>query len=549
MVFTFLLIGCQSKKPSVFELPHLKKTDSLTQFIVDGKPFIMIAGELHNSSSSTPAYIQKTFNELKGMNLNTVIASIAWEQFEPEEGTFDYSLVDALIENARKQNLKLVLIWFASWKNGQSSYLPLWVKKDTRRFFRVQDSLGNEQETVSVFCEEAMKADAKAYKELFAHVKEVDYDGTVIMGQPENEVGIFLDIDHNENVLELFKNQLVPDELMSYLIQNQNHLKESVRKVWAINNYPTEGTWSEVFGVAAYAKEFFMTWHYAHYINEVTKAGKEAHNIPMFVNAWIVQDPEDLPGIYPNGGPVSRVMDIYKAAAPDIDLVCPDIYLPNFKEIVAQYHRHDNALLIPESTLNVGRAFYAFAEHDALCYSPFGIEDGSENFLFKEAYGVLNELAPLITKYQGTGKMRGILREGDETGSQITLGNHQLTIEYNTDVDESFGLIIQTKEDEFLISGMNFKVFFSSIVPNQTAYIGQIWEGEYNNAKWNPIRLLNGDESWHNEVVRVFGKKHKTGELIEIGSNSYQEDPFTYSSNNIKEITTPGTYQVQIYIR
>lgn len=531
-------------------LPYLKDAGNHTQFIVDGEPFIMISGELHNSSSSTEYYIEKTFNQLKDMNLNSVIAAVTWEQFEPEEGVFDYSLVESLVENARKHNLKLVLIWFASWKNGQSSYMPLWVKKDTKRFFRVQDANGNEQETVSVFCEEAMKADARAYGKLFEHVRKIDHDRTVIMGQPENEVGIFLDIDHNPLVLEKFNTESVPAQLIDYMVKNKPYLKESVHSVWAVNNYPISGTWNEVFGTPEYAKEFFMTWYYATYINEVTKAGKKAYNIPMFVNAWIVQKPDDLPGVYPNGGPVSKVMDIYKAAAPDIDLVCPDIYLPNFKEIIAMYHRDDNALLVPESTLNAGRAFYAFAEHDALCYSPFAIEDGYDNFLYTESYRVLNELAPLILQYQGTGKMIGVLKESDnEPDREVVFGDYRLNIKHEKNGEESFGLIIQTSNDEFLIAGMNFKVFFSSVHQDQTGYIGQVWEGDYKDGEWNPTRLLNGDESWHNEVVRVFGTKFRTEEVKEVLVNTGGDDPFTYSSSNKKEITVPGVYKVKTYMR
>lgn len=134
------------------------------QLIVNGKPFIMLAGELHNSSASTTEYLNSLWTPLKTLNLNTVLAPIAWEQFEPQEGIFDYTLINNMIDGARKNGFKLSILWFGSWKNGESSYAPTWVKEDTKRFFRVKNVEGKEIETLSPFCENAMKADAKAFK-------------------------------------------------------------------------------------------------------------------------------------------------------------------------------------------------------------------------------------------------------------------------------------------------------------------------------------------------------------------------------------------------
>ena len=115
------------------------------QLIVNGKPFIMLAGELHNSSASTTEYLNNLWTPLKTLNLNTVLAPIAWEQFEPQEGIFDYTLIDNMIDGARKNGLKLSILWFGSWKNGESSYAPTWVKEDTKRFFRIQNIGGTHQ--------------------------------------------------------------------------------------------------------------------------------------------------------------------------------------------------------------------------------------------------------------------------------------------------------------------------------------------------------------------------------------------------------------------
>ena len=552
IAFFIFLFSCQKNNNPIIEnsqssIPYLEKSGKATQLMVNDKPFIMIAGEVHNSSASTKEYMQPLFPKLRGMNLNSVFVTVAWEQFEPEEGVFDFTLVDAIIDNAQKNNLKVCLLWFASWKNGESSYAPMWVKKDTKRFLRVKTKEGNEIETLSPFCEATKEADANAFANLMSHIKEVDKDQTVILMQPQNEVGMFQDMDYNSIALDLYEKD-VPKELMDYLNYNRKNLESYVTEAWSKSNFKTNGTWIEVFGETPESKAFFTTWQYATYINFVAKKGREQYNLPMMVNAWIVQEPEDLPGVYPNGGPVSRVIDIWKAAAPDIDIQSPDIYLPNFKEIVAMYHRDDNPLLVPESKAEVGRAYYAFGEHDAICFSPFGIEDAADDFLFIKSYEVLNEVQHLIKEYQGTGKMRAVLKEGEETYKDLYMGDYKIKVMYEKLEEPSFGIIIQTSENEFIVAGMNLSIYFSSEVKGTIGYIGQVFEGGYEGEKWMTTRMLNGDETYHNSRLRVLGRTYQSEEeksTIESSSN----DPFVYSPATKQYITTPGIYKVIVYQR
>ena len=161
--------------------PTLVKKDGHTQLLVDGKPFVAIAGELHNSTSSGLAYFSQALKYAKSLNINTVIASISWEQFEPREGEFDYTLVDNIIRKAREQDLKLVLIWFASWKNGESAYVPRWVKADPKRFVWVKTRSGVDVHTISPLCKAAMQADARAFAMLMKRIKAQDTGHTVLM--------------------------------------------------------------------------------------------------------------------------------------------------------------------------------------------------------------------------------------------------------------------------------------------------------------------------------------------------------------------------------
>lgn len=546
LLFSFLILFL-TKGNTQNNIPHLKKNGKATQLIVNNEPFLMIAGEVHNSSASTIEYMEPLFPKLKAMNLNSVFVTLAWEQFEPKEGVYDYTLVDAIIENAKKSNLKVCLLWFASWKNGESSYTPMWVKKDTKRFFRVKTKEGKAIETMSPFCEATKIADAKAFTALMKHIKEVDTEQTVILMQPQNEVGMFQDIDYNQVALNLYEKN-VPVALMTYLNKNKKQLEPYVTEAWSTSNFKTAGTWKELFGDTLEAKAFFTTWQYATYIDFIAKSGREQYNLPMMVNAWIVQKTEDLPGVYPNGGPVSRVMDIWKAAAPNIDIQSPDIYLLNFKEIVAMYHRDDNPLLVPESKAEVGRAFYAFGEHDAICFSPFGIEDAANDFVFTKSYELLNEVQHLIKAYQGTGKMKAVLKEGDEKYKDIYLGKYKLKVMYEKPNEPSFGIIIQSDSDEFIVIGMNMSIYFSSEVKHTIGYIGQVYEGRYENEKWVTTRMMNGDETYHNSRLRVFGRTFETIDDI-VKATKKEGDPDAYSPATKQSIVTPGIYKVITYER
>lgn len=537
-------------------LPYLHTENNVTRLIVDGKPWLMLAGELHNSTSSAPAYLAEAMKNTASMHVNTVIASVAWEQFESNEGIFDYSLVDNILATANEHKLKVVLIWFASWKNGESSYVPLWVKKDTKRFFRIRNKSGEQLSAISPFCNEANKADARAFVELMNYIKAKDTNKSIIMIQPENEVGAFSEMDYNSQALQLYAAQ-VPDKLIQYLKKNKNNLEKELKMAWEANGFKTKGTWAELFGETNYdAQNFFMSWQYASYINEICRQGKEVNNLPMFVNAWLVQYPGEQPGKYPNGGPVSRVMDIYKAAAPAIDFCAPDIYLPNFKEVCSMYHRpsKNNPLFIPEcERSNPGKAWYALAEHDALGFGPFGIESLVSDAAYSESFGVLKEILPQIEKYQGTGKMRGILKEEKEERTALQMGDFKIDIEYQHKDKNCYGIIIQTGNDEFLVAGIGLKLKFSSLKNNYAAFIGTVQEGGFVDNKWIVRRWLNGDETWHNtflftngrnfSVTQKEGKRVITPYLAPIPVLNQSLETNLQTS----QIQAPGIYKIKMY--
>jgi hypothetical protein len=545
------------KKDAITQIPYLKTFENYSQLIVDGKPFLMLAGELHNSTSSAPEYFGQAMQKAKRMNVNTVIASVSWEQFEPQEGKFDYSQVDFILKNANEQKIKIVLIWFATWKNGESSYAPLWVKKDIKRFFRIKNKNGETMTAISPFCVEAMMADANAFAALMQYIKMKDVDHSVIMMQPENEAGAFSELDYNEIALKKYK-ETVPPKLVDHLLSYRDQLEKELKTAWQANGAKQQGTWAELFGEGNYnAQNFFMSWHYARFMNEVCKQGKNILPLPMYVNAWLVQHPTEMPGKYPNGGPVSRVMDIYKAAAPDIDFLSPDIYLPNFKEVCSMYSRPSkkNPLFIPESErTNPGRAYYAFAEHNALGFGPFGIESLLSDDAYALSFKLLKEeLLPTVVRYQGTGKMRGILKEANEDTLSVMLGSYRCFIEFIEKGKNGYGIIIQTNDEEFFVVGINLKMSFFAVSPLQKIYLGEVQEVGFDGKKWNIQRYLNGDETWHNSFLFARGRSYSIGFENRDKVMKQMLSAIPVLNQNLEsnlshqKVECPGIYKVKLY--
>jgi len=521
---------------SLEAIPYLKDVGGRQQLIVDDKPMLLISGELRNSASSSLPYARQSLDRCQELGLNSVIATISWEQFEPVEGTYDYTLVDGLIHEAEKRNLKLVLIWFATYKNGKSTYVPEWVKRDTTRFPRALSSEtepGQRKElpeiaeryegrkkykvTLSPVFEETWKADARAFAALMKRIKKVDKNNTVVMMQVENEAGLQdVAIDQQPASLKRF-NASVPQEVFTYMQVNKDTLTPDLSNAWKLNGYKTSGSWPEVFG--DFAPDAFGAWSIAYFMEQVTKAGKSEYNLPMFYNAW-VKLPTDKPGDYPTGGPIHSVLDIYRAASPSIDILAPDLYVSAFKEYCRLYRHPGNTLLIPECRLNddaVAKAYWAFTEEDAIGFAPFAIDDATLDSTLVEGYRILRQLEPMILAAQGTDRLQGFYRQvapetnvidvgawsfstgelekPDAKQVKRDFGRFRFTIKHTNRVKNmpSYGLILQLSEDEFLLTGQNVDLFWDTSEPNRKADTYSIKQGEYINGEWVLRRRINGD--------------------------------------------------------
>ena len=502
-------------------IPYLRKQGTATQLIVGGKPFFIRGGELGNSSASDFEYMKPVWEKLARMNLNTVLMPVYWELIEPEEGKFDFTLVDRNILEARRYNMKIVPLWFASWKNSMSCYAPGWVKTNQQRFPRSESRDGRGMEIMSPFADENAASDARAFRAFMRHLKEFDArENTVVMIQVENEIGMIPDSRDRSAVADKLYGEQVPPDLMNYLVRNREKLIPEFRANWAANGFQTRGTWEEVFGRGAGTDEIFMAWYFARYTNRVAEAGKAEYNLPMFVNAALIR-PNYQPGQYPSAGPLPHLLDVWRAAAPRIDFLAPDIYFPNVAEWTRKYDRSGNPLFIPEIQFNQYssvNAFYATGAHDAMGFSPFAIENGDESLtdLMRQTYDVLRQLEPVILENQGQGKMAGLLAETVEQRQpqKIFLNGYALNATYERPSNSilnnqstppaSGALVIALGADEFLVAGTGTVITFEPDSPGAPVVgILSADEGKFENGQWKAGRRLNGDQTHQGRHIRL----------------------------------------------
>ncbi|MBP5486381.1 MAG: DUF5597 domain-containing protein [Bacteroidales bacterium] len=388
-----------------------------------------------------------------------------------------------------------------------------------------------------------MEADKRAYAALMRHIKEIDSDHTVIMMQVENEMGILgVPRDYSAAAQKDWKAQ-VPTDLMNYLTSHKGKLYPELEKVWAANGYKTKGNWEDIFGKSIessedwkafphYTEELFQAYHYAKYVGEITAAGKAEYDIPMYVNNWIKQPGMGAPGQFPSGSPQPEVLDVWRAAAPAVDLIAPDIYANVFEWTLSQFALSGNPIFIPESKGDVARALYAFGEYDALGFAPFGFDGPQEGNYFGvsaeefrelgQCYGILSEMGTLIPDNYGSDRMRGLLVGTDNPAPSVEMGDYIFTLQSsvrdrraanygqgaeqmaaenaalaarNQQQAKSGALIIQTSADEFYIIGINARFSFESKDSKGGAVLHEvIEEGTFKDGVWIPGRRLNGDE-------------------------------------------------------
>ena len=481
----FLILNCLAIEYIIGQNSFLQKQGTATQLVVHGMPFLILGGELGNSSAACPQDIERIFPKLKKMGLNTVLVPVYWDLTEPVEGQFDFTLTDKALQQARENDLKIVFLWFGAWKNSMSCYAPLWFKENHKKYPRAYTQSGKPLEIASAFSEAVYEADHHAFSQWMQHIATVDKEeGTVIMIQIENEIGMLEDArDYSREANKIF-NAPVPAEFMTYLQKNKKALHPQMLKKWESQGCKKQGNWQEVFGADIYTDEIFMAWHYAKYVEGLAQTARSIYNIPLYVNA-AMNSRGRKPGEYPSAGPLAHLIDVWHCGAPSIDILAPDLYDNGFTDWVAQYKLHNNPLFIPEIRLtdnNSVRAFYIFGEHDAIGISPFSIEDGSDspNSPLVQSYAKLTELMPLLTKYQGKGLMKGLLFDSENkeriiADDDLTItARHFFTLPWDPRATngsiwpEGGGILLKLSKNEYVVAGSGIVLEFSKTSEKQT---------------------------------------------------------------------------------
>ncbi len=491
------------------DIPEIRMDRGIPTLYVQGEPFIALAGELHNSGASSLSYMDReVWPRLENLNLNTVLLPLYWECVEPEEGRYDFTLMDGLIAQARAHNLHLVFLWFGLWKNGESMYVPAWMKQDSGTYFRVRKAGGEPINTISPLCEAAVERDAAAFSAVMAHLRQVDEEqSTVLFIQVENEIGLLgTERDYGDRANTLFEGE-IPPALASGL-----HVS---------------GTWREAFGDDA--EESFMAWHFACGVERIASAGRARYPLPCYANCWLRQYPW-YPGSYPSGGPVRGMHPIWRIAAPSLFAFGPDIYVSYVAQILDEYAYEGNPLVVPEvrkDAVTASYCLYAVGQHNAICYSPFGIEElnlppeqvdkppmevmialnidpsafdiaGSAGYLSR-TYGVIREMMPLYLHYRGTPHLKAWLRKSEiDYGAFLRFDRWDLSVAYDPRISGKplpAGLVYELSENRFLILGMRSSLTFQ-VKPGETCKLDflRLEEGDLQGGEWVPGRILNGDE-------------------------------------------------------
>lgn len=487
-------------------LPLIVQKDGRYALLVDGEPYLMLGAQMNNSSA-WPAMLPKVWPTVARLGANTLEAPIYWEQFEPEPGKFDPSMLYTLLTQARAHHVHLVLLWFGTWKNGSGHYTPAFVKLDEAKYPHSENKQGRKVDSLATTSEYTLDADRTAFVELMKDLKAADPQHTVLMVQVENEAGTWGSVrDYSLAAQRLFEGQ-VPVEL-----------------VQALRKEP--GTWSQVFG--SDADESFQAYSVANYINKVAEAGKAVYPLPMYVNV-ATRDPfHATPGSYESGNATDNMIPIWKAMAKGIDVFGPDLYTPGYEvytKLLDIYHRPDNAMFVPETGNAPGYARYLFAAvgHQTIGFSPFGMDatgfsnaplgatkvDEETLAPFALVYSIFGPMDRVVAKLNFEGKVQGVSQDPEQPVQRMDFGKWKAKVSYGLGqfanapaVDkESYpdggAMVAQLGPDEFLVTGVHARVDFevADAASGLQRQFLRVEEGTYQNGVWHFVRVWNGDQT------------------------------------------------------
>jgi beta-galactosidase GanA len=496
-----LLLALPAMTAAAEEIPRYVTDNGRHTLYVDGAPYLVLAAQLHNSSVWL-AVLPKAMDEAKALNVNTVEAPVYWEQFEPEPGRYDTTSIDLLIAQARQRGLRLALLWFGTWKNGQMHYVPEWIKRDEARYPRMRDANGEPIDVLSPHAPANVEADTRAFAALMRHLRKVDGDKhTVILVQVENEPGAIGSVRDFGPLGEAAFVRPVPAEIAAKL------------------GKPV-GSWQQLFG--SDAAEAFNAYSVAAYIEQVAAAGKREYPLPIYVNTWLRYKGKRYPGLdYPSGGATVNVFELWRAATPSVDFIGTDLYTDDYNEftkVVGQYTRPDNPAWISETGFDASTAPYLFhvLGQGGVGFSVFGIDGNADTEANRAAiaahaasFGLLAPIDRLLAKASAAGRLQGITEQPGQPQRVLKFGDWQVTVSFGAPhwgeappilpgtTDHAGRLLVaQLGPDEFLVTGFAARAEFSrQAADNLHGQLLRVEQGRYVDGRWQFEKVLNGDET------------------------------------------------------
>jgi hypothetical protein len=481
-------------------MPRLIEKDGRWALMMDGEPFLMLGGQSGNSST-WPATMPRVWEIIEELGANTLEVPIYWEQVEPEQGRFDFSSLQMLLDGARERDKRLVILWFATWKNGSNHYMPEWMKRAPKKYPNITAKDGRAIDSPSPHSEATMKADARAFTEVMKYLRDADPRHTVIMVQVQNEPGAWDTVrDFSPEAERLFR-QNVPAALLNPATLTELGVAADA---W--------GSWAEVFGERA--DEYFHAWSVASYIEYVASAGKAVNPLPMMVNAALRNPLTNPPATqYESGGPTDNVIPIWKVAAPSIDLLSPDIYLSGHAtvlKVLELYARGDNALMVPEASMSNSLYLYEVIKN-GIGFAPFGIDNNGgipRDTQLSRDYKLLAPLSRQLAQWSFEGKIYSAVEPEDHSAVTIDLGEWEARLSFGSrrgvtvpegEARPATGkaMIVKLTEGEFLATGTDVRFIFVPKGKNE----GRPWqylkvrEGYAEDGEFRMRRVLNGDET------------------------------------------------------
>ncbi len=479
------------------EMPRLQDLNGGKVLFVAGRPFLILALQWDCDSCFAPEIMDPLFPEAAKMGCNTAVLPLYWREVEPREGEFDLSGLEHRIDMARRNGLRVVLVWFGSYKNGCLNYAPDFVKRDTVRFRRAHQADGTPLQNFSCSTSaETFAADRRALETVFRRLKTVDAERhTVILFQMENEAGLLgTDRCYCRSCTASFE----------------------------------KGGWAS--REKERAAEAFTAHSFARYLDDLAGAVKSIYPLPIYINCWLGSKATGVAGKdYPSGGPVERVLDIYAASIRHIDFIAPDIYshAPEpFRAVSRAYSDKGWPLYIAEhSSGRGGRAernvFYALGEHGAIGFAPWAIDrafpdiDGRpfvhqlDQRWSEEAYDLRDSYVPIrdamvpAALAQSTGRLKYFVEEQGVKEARLEFEGVIVQVSFRHRNAMARGMAIRTGETDFLVLGTGFDARF--LTPDGRGIpLARVERGRFEGDRWRvllPIRREREDRSLPFRVI------------------------------------------------